>query len=126
MLNFKMLLLVLVVSLSFLGLVGVKVYVHNVQGDIDTLETSRAKLRSEVQVLRAEWSNLNRPERLKSLSEQYLKFEQINNKKVKYFGDKMQSSAVNDAKLVRINDDGKYHPVQWRYKPREFIVKSKK
>ena len=126
MLNFKIFALVIMVSLSFLGLVGVKVYVHNVQEDIAALESNRTKLKDEVQVLRAEWSNLNRPERLKSLSEQYLKFEQINNKKVKHFGNGSKVNLEQDAKIIPIRNDGKYNQVQWRYKPREFIIKSKK
>jgi cell division protein FtsL len=126
MLNFKILILALVVSLSFLGLVGVKVYVHDVQADIAGLEANRTKLREEVQVLKAEWSNLNRPERLKSLSEQYLKFEQISNNKIRYFGDKTQANKEHEAKIMPVSNEGKSHPVNWRYKPREFIVKSKK
>jgi len=126
MLNVKILILALVVSLSFLGLVGVKVYVHDVRGEIAALEANRGKLREEVQVLKAEWSNLNRPERLKSLSEQYLKFEQISNNKIRYFGDKAQASKGHETKIMPVHNDGRYQPVNWRYKPREFIVKSKK
>jgi len=121
MLNFKMFILSLVVSFSFLGIVGLKVHVHDLQQEISDLENVRSKSLEEVQVLRAEWSNLNRPERLKSLSEQYLKFEHINTKKVKYLGENKE-----EPKLVPVKNTGENSLVHWRYKSRDMILKSGK
>ena len=123
MLNLKILVLAVVVSLSFLGLVKVKVYVHDLNEEIISIEKAKTKLGDDVQVLKAEWSNLNRPERLKALSDQYLKLEHVNTKKIKYLG---AENGKTEPKLIRVKNSVESGNIQWRYKPRELIIRSSK
>lgn len=123
MLNTKILVLVFVVSLSLLGLVKVKVYVQDLREEIVEAEKVKTKLNDEVQVLRAEWSNLNRPERLRKLSDAYLNLGNANSKTIKHLGsdNKNLSLSVMPAKTQE-----REYEISWRYKPREVVMNSDK
>lgn len=124
MLNVKILVLVLAMSFSLLGLVTVKVYVQDLREEITAMENTKNKLSDEVQVLNAEWSNLNRPERIKNLAKQYLQLETINTNKIESL-----SSSNNDsekATFVAVKNGISSHAVKWRYKPRDIVMRRHK
>ena len=123
MLNTKILVLVFVVSLSLLGLVKVKVYVQDLREEIVEAEKIKSKLNDEVQVLRAEWSNLNRPERLRRLSDEYLNIGNANSKTIKHLrgGSRNLPLGIMPAKTYESEFE-----VSWRYKLREVVMNSGK
>jgi hypothetical protein len=123
MLNTKILVLVFVLSLSLLGLVKVKVYVQDLREDIVYTMKAKRKLSDEVQVLRAEWSNLNRPERLRKLSDQYLRLENMESKRVRHLARQSNSYAVS---IEPANNSVDPFEVSWRYKPREMVMNAGK
>lgn len=69
-------------ALAALALYLVKYQVQDIKNDVDALEASIAKEQEALALLQAEWSFLNRPERLRSLSKQYLKLEPYSTSKV--------------------------------------------
>lgn len=120
MLNVKILVLVLAMSFSLLGLVKVKVYVQDLREEITTMENTKYKLGDEVQVLNAEWSNLNRPERIKNLAKQYLQLENINTNKI----ESLHSNSDSDKPtFVAVKNSISSHTVKWRYKPRDIVMR---
>ena len=123
MLNTKIVGLLFVLSLSLLGLVQVKVYVQDLRENIVEMEQVKSKLGDEVQVLKAEWSNLNRPERLKKLSGKYLKMKDISVDRIVYMGGSFNNK---DLQIIPIKNRDEYQAASWRYKTREMIMKSSK
>lgn len=59
-------------AFAALGLYLVKYWVQDVQQDVSTVELALNKEKESLHLLNAEWAYLNRPERLKALSEKYL------------------------------------------------------
>ena len=123
MLNLKILMLTLVISFSLLGLVKVKVYVQDLREEITDMEESKSKIGNEIQVLKAEWSNLNRPERIKILADKYLKLNNVNTKNIRSLDENSKHSPL---KLTNVRSESLSSQVNWRYKPREVILKSAK
>jgi hypothetical protein len=116
--------LIIILSLNLFGLVRTKLYVQNLDYDIKKMEVKKEQLHGEVQVLRAEWSYLNRIDRLESLSSQYLGLKKISMQQIKRpssgEGNKMakiQSVSYDNGSLqIKKEND-------WRYKPRIVISK---
>ena len=63
--------LALVAVLAF-GLFALKYEVRGLEGNLERLEREAEADQEAIRVLKAEWSYLNRPERLRSLSARYL------------------------------------------------------
>jgi|GEM_PF-1788062 len=120
MLNVKMLVLILAMSFSLLGLVTVKVYVQDLREEITVMENTKYKLSDEVQVLNAEWSNLNRPERIKTLAKQYLQLENVNTNKIENLHSSHNSEKPT---FVAVKNGISSHAVKWRYKPRDMVMR---
>lgn len=66
-----------VVFVAVLGLYKVKYEVHEIKNQVASLENKLAEESQAVHVLEAEWSYLTRPDRVRSLANQYLKLEPI-------------------------------------------------
>jgi cell division protein FtsL len=115
--------LTLVISFSLLGLVKVKVYVQDLREEITDMEKSKSKVGDEIQVLKAEWSNLNRPERIKILADKYLKLNNVNTKNIRNLDENSQSSNL---RFTNVKNEGISVHVNWRYKSREVILKTAK
>ncbi|MAH83269.1 MAG: hypothetical protein CBB68_02755 [Rhodospirillaceae bacterium TMED8] len=64
---------ILLVSVAVcVGLFLVKYRVQGLEGRLDDLNREIARDREAIRVLRAEWSHLNEPERLRALADRYL------------------------------------------------------
>lgn len=61
-----------VLAFAALGLYLVKYWVQDVQQEVGAVELALNKEKESLHLLNAEWAYLNRPERLKALSEKYL------------------------------------------------------
>lgn len=60
------------IAIAALGVYLVKYAVQGVQRDVAALEAELSKERESVHLLNAEWAYLNRPERLRALSDRHL------------------------------------------------------
>jgi len=66
-------LIIVLVAVSIgVGLFMVKYRVQDLEDQLVQINTEIAKDREAIQVLRAEWSHLNEPERLRGLADRYL------------------------------------------------------
>lgn len=61
-----------VLAFAALGLYLVKYWVQDVQQEVSAVELALNKEKESLHLLNAEWAYLNRPQRLKALSEKYL------------------------------------------------------
>ena len=123
MLNLKILFLTLTISFSLLGLVKVKVYVQDLREEITDMEKSKSQMGDEIQVLKAEWSNLNRLERIRNLSDKYLKLKSVSTKSLKNLE---EYTAQDSLRFTNVKNQSAIPQVSWRYKPREVILKAAK
>lgn len=120
MLNLKILMLTLVMSFSLLGLVKVKVYVQDLRVEISDMEQKKSNVVDDIQVLKAEWSNLNRPERIKTLADKYLKLNNVNTNKIRSLDENLQHSSP---RFTNVKNSVSSADINWRYKSRESILK---
>ena len=73
--------LALVAILAF-GLFALKYEVRGLEAELQRLERQALAEDEAIRVLNAEWSYLNRPERLRALSERYLPLAAVNARQV--------------------------------------------
>jgi len=59
------------------GLLGVKTKVHNMEARLAALQTTIKDDQKAIRVLKAEWSHLNDPARIKRLADTYLKLSPV-------------------------------------------------
>lgn len=105
--------------LSLFGLVHTKMHVQSLRESIDGMEDKKAKLIESVRVLKAEWSYLNKLDRLESLSDQYLKLSKIDLNKIKSMSDKRDEIArIEKVKYNKTLQNN----ANWRYKPRQITI----
>lgn len=64
-------------ALCAVGLYLVKYWVQDIKGEVTQAAAELKKERDAVHLLGAEWAYLNRPERLKQLSERYLELQPV-------------------------------------------------
>ena len=102
--------------LASLGSLILKVHVQNLAMDIKDIERQRNELTNEIQVLKAEWSYLNNPERLSKLAKQYLGLKRTKIKQIKYINNDKTQAVDNMKHIKHINTN-------WRYKSRTSILK---
>lgn len=60
----------------------VKYWVQDVRKDVVAMESELAREKEDVHLLKAEWAYLNRPERLRELSQKYLSVEPMSSTRV--------------------------------------------
>ncbi len=118
--------LITVLALSLFGLVKTKVYVQGLNSDIATMEQQKEALTEEVKVLMAEWSYLNKMERLESLSGKYLGLKKIDLTNIKTQNKDSETPLEVQAtiKQVKYQEPFTKNSVNWRYKPRETLLKA--
>ncbi|MFV9874919.1 MAG: hypothetical protein AB8U25_00825 [Rickettsiales endosymbiont of Dermacentor nuttalli] len=77
--------IIIILSGSVLGLFYIKYQVQNLNKDLNELNKQYAEEQESIRVLKAEWSYLNQPERLKELSKKYLKLEKMKLAQIRKF-----------------------------------------
>ena len=68
---------VLAIGFSVFGLFQVKYQVYNLKRDLTEINRQLAADKSSIRVLKAEWSYLNKPERVEKLANKYLKMNNV-------------------------------------------------
>lgn len=68
---------VLAIGLCIFGMFQVKYKVYNLKRDLKTIDRQLVADKDAIRVLKAEWSYLNKPERIEKLAERYLKLGNI-------------------------------------------------
>ncbi len=81
-------------ALGQVGLYMVKYWVQDIQQKVTATEVALKQERESLHLLGAEWAYLNRPERLKQLSERYLELQPVTSAQFVAF------SALPDAQAV--------------------------
>ena len=118
--------LVSALTLSMFGLVKTKVYVQGLCSDIQAMETKKDDLTEEIKVLMAEWSYLNKMERLEDLSEKYLGLKKVNLTNLKTVSKDLKPSIFPETQVqqVRLQKHMVKNNVNWRYKPRASLLQA--
>lgn len=73
-------------GIATFGLYMVKYTVQNVQRDVASLETELKGERESLHLLNAEWAYLNRPERLRDLSDKHLALAPLDSRQIQDIG----------------------------------------
>lgn len=68
---------VIAIGISIFGLFQVKYKVYNLKRDLQSINRQLAADKDAIRVLKAEWSYLNKPERIETLAAKYLKVSNI-------------------------------------------------
>ncbi len=93
--------LLLALALS-LTLFTVKYRVQDLEQELASLDRSIVKDRQEIQVLKAEWSLLNAPDRLRVLSSRYLGMEPLTQRQISSIENlPARSPAITKARVER-------------------------
>lgn len=118
--NSSIFFLIVVLSLSLFGLIRTKMYVHELDIGIRDMKSSKSLIIAEIQVLKAEWSYLNRAERLSELNDKYLGLKKIASHKINKL-ESSGSSFYDGLIVVRANtyDSPKK---SWKYRSRDSIL----
>jgi cell division protein FtsL len=91
-------LFVLLAGALSLALFSVKYQVQDLEGELANLNRSIKAEQQAIRVLKAEWSHLNNPERLRGLAERHLGLDQVR-------PDQMQTlQIVSDKKGQNVSD----------------------
>ena len=64
-----------IILISIFGLFQIKYKVQNLRKDLTEIQRQILQEKEEIHVLKAEWTYLNQPDRLKRLADQYLKLK---------------------------------------------------
>lgn len=83
--RFSALLWMAFLMLGFVGLYMVKYKVQTVKSQVAATERQLVEDRKDLRVLQAEWTFLNRPERLEALSQKYLNIKPIHGQQLAEF-----------------------------------------
>jgi hypothetical protein len=86
----------MVLMTSIFGLFQVKFHVQSLSNDITELNVQLKHERESLHVLKAEWTYLNKPERLKQLSDKYLSLNKVNLKQIHKMESKLPLYLVED------------------------------
>lgn len=107
--------------IGLFGLIQVKMYVQDLNKEINLLKEDKRNLKEEIKVLKTEWAYLTRAERLENLATKYLKVEEPKFiKDIKEFGNK--EGRVSTNKIGAASSSTKIIKVKWRYKSRHQIL----
>ena len=111
-------------ALSLFGIVKTKVHVQSLGSNIKTMEAKKEALTEEIKVLMAEWSYLNKMERLENLSEKYLGLKKVNLANIKTVSKDLKQSAFPETRIeqVQFQKPAVKTNVNWRYKPRAALL----
>lgn len=94
----------LALIVGLFGLVQVKMHVHQLDKEIRALRENKSNLVNEIKILDAEWTYLNRAERLETLARKYLRAE--------------------EPRVIRdINDFGQQHSIYKKKSPKPVLTK---
>lgn len=85
-------------ALGAFGLYMVKYKVQTIKHQVTLTQNQLIESRKDLRVLEAEWTFLNRPERLKQLSEKYLDIKPVRGGQIAEFASLPYAGAVNVAK----------------------------
>ncbi|PZP86825.1 MAG: cell division protein FtsL [Azospirillum brasilense] len=93
------------VAIAAFGIYLVKYTVQDVQRDVVALKTELAQERESLHLLNAEWAYLNRPERLRELSDRHLALAPMDSRQIQDVGVLPaaidSSEAVPDARVIQ-------------------------
>ncbi len=115
---------VILLILCLFGLTQVKLQVQKLCDEVLTLEVKEKSLYEQIKVLNAEWSYLNRADRLEKLASKYLqlskveKFESVKQNKLS-LASSAKNVNENDIKNMAFIEKPK---VRWRVKSRDAIL----
>ncbi|AIL64428.1 hypothetical protein NOVO_00065 [Rickettsiales bacterium Ac37b] len=109
---------IFILSGSVLGLFYIKYQVQNLNKDLNELNKQYTQEQESVRVLKAEWSYLNQPERLKELSKKYLNLDKMKLAQVRRFS--------KDASFDMAQNNKNYNNTKYVNNYRNSIVKTVK
>ncbi len=97
-------------ALGAVGIYLVKYWVQDVKHKVQETQVALKKEREAVHLLGAEWAYLNRPERLKQLSERYLELQPVTSMQFVAFDTLPEASSVVPVD-AEVGEGAFYHPV---------------
>lgn len=80
--NLRILINMVCIAVLAIGLYLVKYTVQDVQRNVATLKTELAQEKESLHLLNAEWAYLNRPDRLRNLSDRHLDLVAIDSRQI--------------------------------------------
>lgn len=101
---------------SMLGLVLLKVHIQHLYSKVEKMSDTKEDLTKQIQVLRAEMSFLERPDRIRVLAEKHLSLQGIEAQQIKSFQE-VPTGAQSIAENTRQVSSN------WRYKSRSSVLK---
>lgn len=130
MLNRFMLIYIICIFTSFCALVSVKFYVSDLSEKISALENKKQDELGQIKVLKAEWTYLNKADRLQHLTGKFLESKEVKTPKITTMKQAKQAADKNELQLISNNKSKSPAILQrgnpnWRYKAREKIFAKK-